>query len=98
MQSIYREGGDESKRRDYLPNDKQFLITRNGKYHIHPQRHVCQLSNAIPVPCLRRAKQMEYTEDDKETEIKGGVDGDNEDDEDGWMYTHSDRGMLNSVQ
>ncbi|CAM0139154.1 E2-like enzyme, variant 2 [Umbelopsis sp. WA50703] len=66
------EGGDESKRRDYLPKDKQFLITRN-------------------VPCLRRAKQMEYTEDDKETEIKAGDDGENDDDEDGWMYTHSDR-------
>jgi len=64
------EGGDPSKRRDYLPEDKQFLITRN-------------------VPCLRRAKQMEYTEDDKETEIKDGAEGN--DDEDGWLYTHSDR-------
>jgi hypothetical protein len=27
-----REGGDPSKRRDYLPADKQFLITRNGKH------------------------------------------------------------------
>jgi ubiquitin-like-conjugating enzyme ATG3 len=35
---------------------------------------------------------MEYTEDDKETEIKAGDDGENDDDEDGWMYTHSDRG------
>ncbi|KAM3585913.1 E2-like enzyme [Umbelopsis sp. WA50703] len=34
---------------------------------------------------------MEYTEDDKETEIKAGDDGENDDDEDGWMYTHSDR-------
>jgi len=61
------EGGDTSKRRDYLPEDKQFLITRN-------------------VPCLRRARQMEYT-DDKETEIKH----EEADDEEGWMYTHSDR-------
>lgn len=37
---------------------------------------------------------MEYTEDDKETEIKD--EGDNNDD-DGWMYTHSDRGLC-SVQ
>ncbi|KAH8552087.1 autophagocytosis protein [Umbelopsis sp. PMI_123] len=63
------EGGDPSKRRDYLPADKQFLITRN-------------------VPCLRRAKQMEYT-DDKETEIKDEETDNNDDD--GWMYTHSDR-------
>ncbi|KAI8577522.1 hypothetical protein K450DRAFT_201043 [Umbelopsis ramanniana AG] len=67
------EGGDPSKRRDYLPADKQFLITRN-------------------VPCLRRAKQMEYTEDDKETEIKDEGDDNNDD---GWMYTHSDRGYRN---
>jgi hypothetical protein len=33
---------------------------------------------------------MEYTEEDKETEIKD--EGDENDDEDGWMYTHSDRG------
>lgn len=43
------------------------------------------------VPCLRRAKQMEYTEEDKETEIKD-EGADENDDEDGWMYTHSDRG------
>lgn len=36
---------------------------------------------------------MEYTEDDKETEIKDeGAEGN--DDEDGWLYTHSDRGTI----
>ncbi|KAI9480519.1 MAG: autophagocytosis protein [Benjaminiella poitrasii] len=60
------EGGVEEKKRDYLPNDKQFLVTRN-------------------VPCIRRARQMEYTEDDDdESEIK---DDDGED----WMFTHSKR-------
>jgi hypothetical protein len=34
---------------------------------------------------------MEYTEEDKETEIKD-EGADENDDEDGWMYTHSDRG------
>ncbi|KAG0748825.1 hypothetical protein G6F57_002784 [Rhizopus arrhizus] len=62
------EGGLEEKKRDYLPADKQFLVTRN-------------------VPCLRRARQMEYTEDDLETQI---ADDNNEDGED-WMYTHSNR-------
>jgi ubiquitin-like-conjugating enzyme ATG3 len=26
------EGGDKSKRRDYLPDDKQYLISRNGEH------------------------------------------------------------------
>lgn len=42
----------------------------------------------IIVPCVRRAKQMEYTGD--EDDVKQ-VDND-EKDEDGWMYTHSSRG------
>lgn len=28
---LIRESGDPSKRKPYLPSDKQFLITRNGK-------------------------------------------------------------------
>ncbi|KAI8887356.1 autophagocytosis protein [Backusella circina FSU 941] len=62
------EGGLDEKKRDYLPADKQFLVTRN-------------------VPCLRRARQMEYTEEDSETQ----VDENNDDGDDGWMYTHSTR-------
>lgn len=42
------------------------------------------------VPCIRRARQMEYTEDDdQETQVK-----DENDDGDDWMYTHSTRGKL----
>jgi hypothetical protein len=37
---------------------------------------------------------MEYTEDDKETEIKD--EGDDNNGDDGWMYTHSDRGLCYS--
>ncbi|KAI9027354.1 autophagocytosis protein [Phycomyces nitens] len=62
------EGGLEDKKRDYLPSDKQFLVTRN-------------------VPCLRRAVQMEYTNDDAETQLIPNQDND----DDGWMYTHSSR-------
>ncbi|KAI7857621.1 autophagocytosis associated protein [Circinella umbellata] len=65
------ESGLTEKNRDYLPKDKQFLVTRN-------------------VPCLRRAKQMELTDDDDETRQVNG-EGDDEKDEDGWMYTHSSR-------
>ncbi|KAI8090281.1 autophagocytosis protein [Gilbertella persicaria] len=61
------EAGLDNKKRDYLPSDKQFLVTRN-------------------VPCIRRARQMEYTEDDSETQIKDEID-DGED----WMFTHSTR-------
>lgn len=40
------------------------------------------------VPCIRRARQMEYTEDDdQETQVK-----DENDEGDDWMYTHSTRG------
>lgn len=60
------ESGDPGKRRDFLPADKQYLVTRN-------------------VPCLRRAKQIEYTDDDAETQL------DMEDDGETWMFTHSSR-------
>lgn len=29
-----REGGFDDKKKDYLPTDKQFLVTRNGKKKI----------------------------------------------------------------
>ncbi|CAI2174949.1 19312_t:CDS:2 [Funneliformis geosporum] len=61
------ESGEVSKRRDYLPAEKQFLITRN-------------------VPCFRRVKQMEYTEEDSETQIE------TENGEEAWVATHSGRG------
>ncbi|KAI8365179.1 autophagocytosis associated protein [Radiomyces spectabilis] len=63
------ERGLAEKRRDYLPADKQFLVTRN-------------------VPCFRRARQMEYTDDGDETQIADGIDSA---EDDGWTYTHSSR-------
>ncbi|CAG8637632.1 22969_t:CDS:2, partial [Racocetra persica] len=62
--------GEVSKRRDYLPVEKQFLITKN-------------------VPCLRRVKQMEYTDEDAETQIE------TENGEDTWVATHSGRATTN---
>ncbi|KAI8800921.1 autophagocytosis associated protein [Cladochytrium replicatum] len=57
--------GTEGKRRDYLPADKQYLITRN-------------------VPCLRRVKAMEYTDEDVDAEtLVKDDDGDEE-----WVATH----------
>ncbi|CAG8478350.1 9190_t:CDS:2 [Ambispora gerdemannii] len=68
--TVYREGGEISKRRDYLSVEKQFLITRN-------------------VPCLRRVKQMEYTDEDSETQVE------TEDGEEAWVATHSGRATTN---
>ncbi|KAI8081594.1 autophagocytosis protein [Halteromyces radiatus] len=64
------ESGLKEKQRDYLPSDKQFLVTRN-------------------VPCLRRAKQMEFTDnDDQDTKM---IQTEDEGEEDAWTYTHSSR-------
>lgn len=58
-------------------------MVRNLSTHTHT--HYSQL---LLVPCIRRARQMEYTEDDSETQIKDEEGGDDEED---WMYTHSTR-------
>jgi hypothetical protein len=41
----HREKGDPSRTRDFLPADKQYLITRNGESH-HP------LEARLPPPLL----------------------------------------------
>ncbi|CAO3630582.1 unnamed protein product [Cunninghamella echinulata] len=64
------EAGLEEKQRDYLPKDKQFLVTRN-------------------VPCLRRAKQMEFTDNDEQDTKMIATEEDGDDD--AWTYTHSSR-------
>ena len=73
-----RDSGEPSKRRTYLPDDKQFLITRNGTclFNLYLAR-----TNAdgilCSVPCRKRASQME-----------GALQLAEEDDsEDGWMAT-----------
>ncbi|KAL1916716.1 uncharacterized protein VTP21DRAFT_5420 [Calcarisporiella thermophila] len=64
------EKGEAKKRRDYLPPEKQFLVTRN-------------------VPCLKRVRQMEYTDEDAETQLEA------EDGADSWLFTHSSRTTSN---
>eukprot|EP01137_Pigoraptor_chileana_P037692 Opistho-2@35186 len=59
------ESGEDSKRRSYLPPDKQYLVTRN-------------------VPCFKRAKNMEYVDEERTFE--------DEDDEGGWIETHTAAG------
>ncbi|XP_013778232.1 ubiquitin-like-conjugating enzyme ATG3 [Limulus polyphemus] len=54
--------GDDAKTKQYLPRDKQFLVTRN-------------------VPCYKRCKQMEYSEEQEKL-----IETD--DDEGGWVDTH----------
>ena len=45
----------------------------------------------VAVPCLRRAAQLEVAEQDQDTkEIDVGEPGD----DDGWTYTHSNRGNM----
>uniref|UniRef100_A0A1D1XYR2 Autophagy-related protein 3 n=1 Tax=Anthurium amnicola TaxID=1678845 RepID=A0A1D1XYR2_9ARAE len=50
--------------------------------YLHPEKQFLITRN---VPCLRRVKQMEYTEEDSETQIE------TEDGEDAWVATHSGR-------
>ncbi|KAJ3294497.1 E2-like enzyme [Borealophlyctis nickersoniae] len=56
--------GEPSKRRDYLPADKQYLVTRN-------------------VPCLKRVRAMEYSEEDMEDLLDNVGDA--------WVATHGGR-------
>ncbi|RKP27764.1 autophagocytosis associated protein [Syncephalis pseudoplumigaleata] len=64
--------GCHACRRDYLPADKQFLITRN-------------------VPCVKRAKDMEYVGDDEKEifDIMAGDGDDANEDGEGWLATHT---------
>ncbi|KAB1204805.1 Autophagy-related protein 3 [Morella rubra] len=81
------ESGEPNKRKPYLPLEKQFLITRNGK------RHRCGLAllllvinlpdQFIHVPCLRRAASVE-----EEYEAAGGEVLLDSEDNGGWLATH----------
>ncbi|KAF6140378.1 hypothetical protein GIB67_005303 [Kingdonia uniflora] len=69
------ESGEPSKRKSYLPVEKQYLITRN----------VLDMPCIFSVPCLRRVASIE-----EEYEAAGGeVLLDNEDN-DGWLATHGE--------
>jgi ubiquitin-like-conjugating enzyme ATG3 len=94
------EGGDKSKRRDYLPEDKQYLISRNGECAhfacgIALLFCLLVLNRGGTVPCLRRCSQMVYTDADEDAEAlisalaEEGGQGDDED----WVATHSSRGV-----
>ena len=52
--SARREGGDAKKRRQYLPPDRQYLVTRNGESGAHTQqanRLLCCSAARVP-QCL----------------------------------------------
>ena len=71
---LVRESGLENKRRDFLPNDKQFLVTRNGLFSPLWHTQLCILTSIL-VPCYRRVKQMQQqaSKDDQENELDGWV-------------------------
>jgi hypothetical protein len=64
---MIREKGDSSKARDFLPADKQYLITRNGSsFFLLWDTRSC--STDVIVPCLRRATAVNYTDADEDAE------------------------------
>ena len=58
-----REKGDSSRARDFLPADKQYLITRNGELSC-----LVSTQSSCIVPCLRRATAINYTDADEDAE------------------------------
>lgn len=69
MLNVQREKGDASKVRDFLPGDKQYLITRNGAFR--SERNGPQAIDILAdctVPCLRRATAINYTDADEDAE------------------------------
>ena len=60
-----REKGDSSRAREFLPVDKQYLITRNGELSESSER---EKSGSHSVPCLRRATAINYTDADEDAE------------------------------
>ncbi|KNZ60496.1 autophagy-related protein 3 [Puccinia sorghi] len=87
------EAGDPAKRRDFLPETKQYLISRNGASHDDHRHFQTLLTCYWPVACLRRASQMVYTDKDEDAETmmsfaaEGAVGADDEE----WAVTHTTR-------
>lgn len=94
------ESGDLKKRRDFLPEGKQFLVNRNGEFLDDDDlvERGRGLMRFYLVPCLRRVSQLAYAgEGDQESEtlinfgleMEGGVTNDNDQE---WVATHTSKG------
>lgn len=62
-----RQKAAPGKGRDFLPADKQYLITRNGTTYEIWLRTVMLMFSFL-VPCFRRATSLNYTDADEDAE------------------------------
>jgi ubiquitin-like-conjugating enzyme ATG3 len=90
--TVYREKGESSKTRDYLPDSKQYLVTHGGLSCYTQPLRVTYF--AASVPCLRRATSLAYTDADEDAErLISFADGGSKDKDDEWVETHAGRSL-----
>ncbi|KAG8864494.1 E2-like enzyme [Tulasnella sp. 330] len=94
------EKGEPSKAREFLPTDKQYLMTRGGRLQNIVLDLRCSRLIFAPfaVPCLRRATSLAYTDADEDAEKMLSFDestaGDKEEE---WVQTHAGRTARDAV-
>jgi ubiquitin-like-conjugating enzyme ATG3 len=76
---------------DYLPSDKQYLVSRGGEGEM--EMSIGWLMQHNTVPCLRSAQSLAYTDADEDAEklVDLSEEGDKADE---WVQTHAGRGIF----